>query len=60
MADALYPLSSKAKRSLVHFFHTDFRRCKIMDKHLEVGHVERSAPSAELNLAPTETSGEAL
>jgi hypothetical protein len=26
----------KAKRSVVHFFHPDFRRCKIMDKHLEV------------------------
>ncbi|GAA6007283.1 hypothetical protein JCM11491_003074 [Sporobolomyces phaffii] len=27
--------TSKAKRSVVHFFHPDFRRCKIMDKHLE-------------------------
>ncbi|GAA5896908.1 Plp1p [Sporobolomyces salmoneus] len=25
----------KAPRSVVHFFHPDFRRCKIMDKHLE-------------------------
>ncbi|CEQ38844.1 SPOSA6832_00301, partial [Sporobolomyces salmonicolor] len=29
------PANSKAKRSVVHFFHHDFRRCKIMDKHLE-------------------------
>ncbi|GAA5876132.1 hypothetical protein JCM16303_007033 [Sporobolomyces ruberrimus] len=27
--------TSKAARSVVHFFHPDFRRCKIMDKHLE-------------------------
>ncbi|GAA5835969.1 hypothetical protein JCM3766R1_005113 [Sporobolomyces carnicolor] len=27
--------TSKAPRSVVHFFHPDFRRCKIMDKHLE-------------------------
>lgn len=29
-------LCSKAKRSVIHFFHRDFRRCKIMDQHLEV------------------------
>ncbi|GAA5922278.1 Plp1p [Sporobolomyces koalae] len=27
--------TSKVGRSVVHFFHPDFRRCKIMDKHLE-------------------------
>lgn len=26
----------KEKRCVVHFFHRDFRRCKIMDGHLEV------------------------
>ncbi|ORY69298.1 thioredoxin-like protein [Leucosporidium creatinivorum] len=31
----LISTTAKAKRCLVHFFHTDFRRCKIMDKHLE-------------------------
>lgn len=32
----LSPSHSKAKRSVIHFFHRDFRRCKIMDSHLEV------------------------
>lgn len=32
----------KEKRSVVHFFHKDFRRCKIMDGHLEV----RAQPEA--------------
>ncbi|KEI42550.1 uncharacterized protein L969DRAFT_84414 [Mixia osmundae IAM 14324] len=27
-------INSKARLSIVHFFHVDFRRCKIMDKHL--------------------------
>lgn len=27
--------TAKAKRSVLHFFHRDFRRCKIMDEHLE-------------------------
>ncbi|KAL8281495.1 hypothetical protein RQP46_006179 [Phenoliferia psychrophenolica] len=27
--------TAKAKRSVLHFFHRDFRRCKIMDAHLE-------------------------
>ncbi|GAA5899131.1 hypothetical protein JCM5296_005752 [Sporobolomyces johnsonii] len=31
----LIATTAKAKRSVVHFFHHDFRRCKIMDKHLE-------------------------
>lgn len=34
-ADTQSPYS-KAKLAVVHFFHVDFRRCKIMDKHLEV------------------------
>lgn len=28
--------SRSAKYSIVHFFHSDFRRCKIIDQHLEV------------------------
>ncbi|GAA5891167.1 hypothetical protein JCM6882_006445 [Rhodosporidiobolus microsporus] len=31
----LIQTTAKAKRSVVHFFHRDFRRCKIMDAHLE-------------------------
>ncbi|BGP12633.1 hypothetical protein JCM10213v2_000550 [Rhodosporidiobolus nylandii] len=31
----LISTTAKAKRSVVHFFHRDFRRCKIMDSHLE-------------------------
>ncbi|GAA5837507.1 hypothetical protein JCM5353_001741, partial [Sporobolomyces roseus] len=31
----LLDITAKAGRSVVHFFHPDFRRCKIMDKHLE-------------------------
>ncbi|GAA5826983.1 hypothetical protein JCM11251_002193 [Rhodosporidiobolus azoricus] len=31
----LIQTTAKAKRSVVHFFHRDFRRCKIMDSHLE-------------------------
>ncbi|GAA5857096.1 hypothetical protein JCM8547_007956 [Rhodosporidiobolus lusitaniae] len=31
----LITTTAKAKRSVVHFFHRDFRRCKIMDSHLE-------------------------
>ncbi|KWU46714.1 thioredoxin-like protein, partial [Rhodotorula sp. JG-1b] len=27
--------TAKEKRCVVHFFHRDFRRCKIMDGHLE-------------------------
>ena len=30
------PIISKEQRCVVHFFHRDFRRCKIMDGHLEV------------------------
>ncbi|KAF3925642.1 Thioredoxin [Orbilia brochopaga] len=29
-------LTTSRKYSLVHFFHPDFRRCKIMDSHLEI------------------------
>ncbi|KAF3229318.1 hypothetical protein TWF106_004236 [Orbilia oligospora] len=29
-------LTTSRKYSLVHFFHPDFRRCKIMDTHLEI------------------------
>jgi len=25
-----------AKKCVVHFYHTDFHRCRIMDKHLEI------------------------
>ncbi|GAA6064347.1 hypothetical protein JCM10212_004673 [Sporobolomyces blumeae] len=32
---SLLDMTAKAGRSVVHFFHPDFRRCKIMDKHLE-------------------------
>ncbi|EGF99577.1 uncharacterized protein MELLADRAFT_94266 [Melampsora larici-populina 98AG31] len=28
-------ITAKAKFAVVHFFHGDFRRCKIMDNHLE-------------------------
>lgn len=45
---------SKAKRSLVHFFHNDFRRCKIMDRHLEVSRVVACRRIiAEIELAPS-------
>ena len=27
---------SNEKRCIIHFFHTDFKRCQIMDKHLAV------------------------
>ena len=27
---------TKLKRTVVHFFHKDFQRCKIMDKHLKL------------------------
>ncbi|GAA6038995.1 hypothetical protein JCM8097_000146 [Rhodosporidiobolus ruineniae] len=31
----LIAATAKAQRSVIHFFHRDFRRCKIMDNHLE-------------------------
>lgn len=27
---------TKLKRTVVHFFHKDFQRCKIMEKHLKI------------------------
>lgn len=34
---------SKNKRTVIHFYHPDFRRCKLMDGHLEVRARVRSA-----------------
>ncbi|GAA5932255.1 hypothetical protein JCM3775_001175 [Rhodotorula graminis] len=31
----LIETTAKAKRSVLHFYHRDFRRCRIMDAHLE-------------------------
>ena len=31
----IFSLSRSTKYSIVHFFHSDFRRCKIIDQHLE-------------------------
>lgn len=28
---------TKTERVVAHFFHRDFERCRIMDKHLQVG-----------------------
>lgn len=44
-------LSRKAKRCIVHFFHRDFRRCKIMDKHLEVRRFTRNLQRTGVDLA---------
>lgn len=32
-------VTTSEKRCIVHFFHQEFRRCKIMDKHLDVRHL---------------------
>lgn len=29
-------VTTSIKHCIIHFYHTDFRRCQIMDKHLEV------------------------
>lgn len=29
-------ITTKTKQCVVHFYHSDFRRCMIVDKHLEV------------------------
>ncbi|RKP13612.1 thioredoxin-like protein, partial [Piptocephalis cylindrospora] len=29
-------VSTSEKRCIIHFFHKEFRRCKIMDKHLDI------------------------
>jgi hypothetical protein len=29
-------VTTKTKRCVLHFYHSDFRRCQIMDKHLQV------------------------
>lgn len=29
-------ITTKAKHCVIHFYHSDFRRCMIVDKHLEV------------------------
>ncbi|KAF9519525.1 hypothetical protein BS47DRAFT_1336960, partial [Hydnum rufescens UP504] len=28
--------SAKENKCIIHFFHRDFRRCQVMDKHLEI------------------------
>jgi hypothetical protein len=42
------PARRKNKRTIIHFYHPDFRRCRLMDKHLEVG---------ETCLAPSRVQG---
>lgn len=34
--DEFLPLVTKSKYSAVHFYHNDFERCKIVDKHLSI------------------------
>ena len=29
-------ITTKTKNCVIHFYHSDFRRCMIVDKHLEV------------------------
>ena len=29
-------ITTKTKHCVIHFYHSDFRRCMIVDKHLEV------------------------
>jgi len=31
-------ISTKTKKVVCHFYHPDFTRCKIVDKHLQVFH----------------------
>jgi len=33
---AVLDITTKTKNVVVHFFHKEFRRCQIMDKHLLV------------------------
>lgn len=35
-------ITTKTKHCVVHFYHSDFRRCMIVDKHLEVIGKQRS------------------
>ena len=32
-------ITTSADKAIVHFYHKEFRRCQIMDKHLGVGGV---------------------
>ena len=34
--DEFLPLVTKSKFAIVHFYHKDFERCKIMDYHLDI------------------------
>jgi len=37
-------ITTKTKHCVVHFYHSDFRRCMIVDRHLEVPYIVTPAP----------------
>ncbi len=46
------PIVTKNQRALVHFFHNDFERCKIMDQHLrKIASEHPEAAIVSLNVA---------
>lgn len=46
----LIHITAHEKWSVVHFFHRDFKRCKIMDKHLEVSLIFETVSGRAENL----------
>jgi hypothetical protein len=54
---SLLPLSDpcvrREKRCVVHFYHTNFKRCEIMDKHLAVSTVPQLLPFSTHEIAET-------
>ncbi|KAI9227895.1 MAG: thioredoxin-like protein [Piptocephalis tieghemiana] len=48
-------VTTSEKRCIVHFFHQEFRRCKIMDKHLDIlakSHIETRFCRVDVQKAP--------
>lgn len=48
--DQFLKVVTKSEFSVVHFYHTDFERCKIIDKHLkDIAHYHPEAKFVKLN-----------
>ena len=53
--DEFLPLVTKSKFCVIHFFHKDFERCKIMDHHLNIickSHTETKFASIDSEKCP--------
>ena len=53
-------LTTQESKVIIHFFHPDFRRCAVVDKHLEVSKYFFFHIFAPLEVVLTITAGELL